>query len=120
MKTLAQRHGNTADHIYDIYLDDAGDFAFNEGRSAYGDILAAAMRTLEGEMQLDTDRGIPYQRTVWESVTKENVWEIYVRRTITAYPFVVRIESLNVSIENGNLHYTLVVETTDGTVEITE
>ena len=119
MKTLAQTDDGLG-HIYDSYLDDDGDFAFNEGRRAYGDILAAAIRTLEGEMQLDTDRGIPYQRTVWESVTHENVWEIYVRRTVTEYPFVVRIERLDVAVANGKLHYTLVVETTDGTVEIAE
>lgn len=119
MKTLAQSSSGNG-HIYDIYLKDDGDFAFSEGRTAYGNIIAAAIRTLEGELQLDTSRGIPYQRTIWESVTRERVWEIYVRRTVNEYPFVKRIERLDTNITKSELHYVLVVETTDGTIEITE
>lgn len=121
MRTLAQSEGNANGHIYDIYLDDAGDFVFNSGRRAYGDILASAIRTLEGELQLDTSRGIPYQRTIWETITRRNIWEIYVRNTVTAYPFVIRIESFTYSISaKRELTYVLIVETDAGTVEIAQ
>lgn len=119
MKSLAQKDGSETGHIYDIYLTDAGDFAFSSDREAYGNIIADAIRTLEGELQLDIERGIPYQRTIWETVSRLNIWKIYVRNTILKYPFVIGIDSMAINISNGNhLNYSITIQTNLGTVEV--
>ena len=119
MKALAQKDSSETGHIYDIYLTDAGDFAFSSDREAYGNIIADAIRTLEGELQLDIERGIPYQRTIWETISKVNIWKIYVKNTILAYPFVTGIENMSVNVGNGkNLTYTITIQTDLGVVEV--
>lgn len=118
MKTLTQTTAD-ASHVYDISLTSAGDFQFSTDKSAYGMILEDAIRTLEGEMQLDTERGIPYQRTIWQARRNLAVWEIYVRETISSYSFVINIEDFTTSIdEDGALAYSVTVKTDDGTVEV--
>lgn len=118
MKTLTQTTADTS-HVYDISLTSAGDFQFSADKSAYGTILEDAVRTLEGEMQLDTERGIPYQRTIWQSSRNLAVWEIFMREAVSRYPFVVNIEDFTVNVDgNGALSYTMTILTDDGTVEV--
>lgn len=118
MKTLTQTTAGTS-HVYDISLTSAGDFQFSADKSAYGMILEDAVRTLEGEMQLDTERGIPYQRTIWQSRRNLAVWEIFMREAVNKYPFVINIESFETSVnEDGVLSYTMTILTDDGTVEV--
>lgn len=117
MKTLAQTE-SAGEHSYDIYLTQDGDFALSDGVHAYANIIADTVRTLEGEMQLDVDRGIPYQRTIWTSVSELGIWEIYVRNAVNALPFVVAIEDMDVVVDGKHLSYTLVVRTDEGAVEV--
>ena len=117
MKTLAQTE-SAGEHSYDIYLTSTGDFAFSEGVRAYANIIADTVRTLEGEMQLNVDRGIPYQRTIWTSVSELGIWEIYVRNAVNSLPFVVAIEDMDVVVDGTHMSYTLVVTTDEGAVEV--
>lgn len=121
MRTLKQTTSG-GNHVYDIGIGADGDFLFtsaDDPREAYGNIVADAIRTLEGELQLDIERGIPYQRTIWETVGRLNVWKIYVRRTILDYPFVRAIENFDISISNGReLDYKITITTDYGTVEV--
>lgn len=118
MKALAQKGSSETGHVYDIYLTDAGDFAFRSDREAYGNIIADAIRTLEGELQLNVEGGIPYQRTIWKSVSELNIWEIYVRDAVNALSFVSGIDDFIVNVDGSHLDYTLVVSTDAGAVEV--
>lgn len=117
MKTLAQ-HDSSGEHSYDIYLTPDGDFAFAEGTRAYANIIADTVRTLEGELQLNVEGGIPYQRTIWKSVSELNIWEIYVRDAVNALAFVSGIDDFVVNVDGSHLDYTLVVSTDAGAVEV--
>jgi len=117
MKTLRQTDDG-AEHTYDISLDSSGDFAFSEGVRAYANIIADTVRTLEGEMQLNVDRGIPYQRTIWTSVSELGIWEIYVRDAVNNLPFVIAIDNMDVIVDGKHLSYTLLVRTDEGAVEV--
>jgi hypothetical protein len=117
MKTLRQTDDG-AEHAYDISLDSSGDFAFSEGKAAYANIIADTVRTLECEMQLNIDRGIPYQRTIWTSVSELNIWEIYIRDAVNALAFVSGIDDFVVNVDGSHLDYTLVVSTDAGAVEV--
>lgn len=118
-RTLAQNLSGDGNHAYDISLDESGDFAFSSGLSAYADIIADKVRTLEGEMQLDIEGGIPYQRTIWDNMSELDVWKIYVRQTVSALPFVKSIVSFTTNVSDGKmLSYVLEVETDIGTVTV--
>ena len=117
MKTLKQTDDG-AEHAYDISLDSSGDLAFSDGKAAYGSIIEDVVRTLEGEMQLDVDYGVPYQRTIWRSISELAIWEIYVRRLVTDLEFVRDIESLYTEVDGTHLSYTMTVNTDAGAVEV--
>lgn len=104
MKTLAQND------THDIYIDSNGLLATAVDRAACAHIIADAIRTLEGELQLDLDAGIPYERTVWQSVGGIPLWKHYVTTRVLAFPFVDSIQSLEVNVSsNREMSYRLVV-----------
>ncbi len=119
MKTLRQTSPDNS-HLYDISLDAAGDFVFSEGLEAYGNIIADAIRTLKGELQLDVERGIPYDETVWDSVTKVWRWKALVSAAVRAYGFVYDVSRFDVEVDppRRQLSYQMRVVTDAGTVEV--
>ena len=105
MTSFAQNSNN------DIYCID-GILAVANGKDAQAHIIADTVRTLEGELQLDIDAGIPYQRTIWVSRSNVELWEHFVREAVLALPFVREIMSLDISLATEHeLHYTLTVRT---------
>jgi len=103
----------------DIYLVN-GDLAVSSGKTAQGQIINAAIRTRRGELQLDTERGIPYFETVFESPSKDNIdlWESSVRDTIMGFDFVESIEKFDIQMdyERNVLRYSAKVKTVDGDI----
>ena len=92
-----------------------------DGKEAYGIVIASAIKTLEGEIQLNTNKGIPYQRTLWQSRNRADIWEHYVRERILAFDFVSTINSFEYSTDvNGVFKYTIEIATNDGDVTVTE
>lgn len=101
----------------DIYLVN-GDIAMADGKDARAQIISAALRTRRGELQLDTERGVPYFETIFQSGSRYNIqlWEAYVRKTVSEFDFVKSISSFvyDIDYKTGIIRYTLVVEGTDG------
>lgn len=95
-------------------------FALATGREAYGTVIADAVRTLKGELQLDVEAGIPYLETVFESRGKVEQWKYYVRERIRQFPFVRGVDDFVTSFdgETGKLTYSLVVRTDEGEVTV--
>lgn len=111
MKTLAQDSQN------DIVIA-GGDFKIASGVDAYAVIIADAVRTVTGELQLDTERGIPYFETVFKSVNGIDIWKSDVRKRVIGFSFVKSIDSFDVSYANKKLDYTMMITTDSGTVTI--
>lgn len=107
----------------DIYLIN-GDIAMVDGKDAKAQIISAALRTRRGELQLDTERGIPYFDTIFQSGSRYNtqLWEAYVRKTVMEFDFVKSISSFDYDIDykTGMIKYTLAIEGTDGTQIVIE
>lgn len=103
----------------DIVIKD-GNFAFAYDKDACAHIIADVVRTLEGELQLDTEAGIPYERTIWSSIKNIPLWRHYVTQAVTKLPFVSEITSFTTELIGGNiLSYELnITLTTDETVTV--
>lgn len=114
MKVLAQNGMN------DIFLDSKGDFVFAEGVDAYATILADAVRTLIGELQLNVEAGIPWLETVFNSPNEIPLWKHNVSKMVLSYPFVESITSIATEIipDSKTMKYTLTVVTDLGNVEV--
>lgn len=112
------------DAANDIYLVN-GDIATSAGNDARAQIISAIIRTRRGELQLDTDRGIPYLETIFNSAGKRwlDLWEGSVRTAIRECEFVDSILSFDYSIdyERSSVSYRAVVKTVDGdTIEVAQ
>ena len=93
--------------------------SFNDGKQAYADIIGDAIRTVRGELQLDTERGVPYFETVFKSVNGIDIWKNDVRKRVLKFPFVKSIDSFDVSYANKKLEYTMRLTTDTGDVTVT-
>ena len=114
MKTLAQNSAN------DIYIGSDGGLATVDELNAYSIVIADAIRTVRGELQLDTERGVPYFETVFKSVNGIDIWKNDVRKRVLEFPFVKSIDSFDVSYANRKLEYTMRLTTDAGDVTVTQ
>lgn len=117
MTTLKQNGASN-----DICIDDSGDIALASGLDAYATIIADEIRTCLGELQLNTEVGIPYFETIFKGVNAVSIWRMYVTRATTALPFVKNIRSMDVEIDSQSkvLSYTMEVETDEGVVTVSQ
>ena len=90
-----------------------------DGVEAYAVIIGDAIRTVRGELQLDTERGVPYFETVFKSVNGIDIWKNDVRKRVLEFPFVKSIDSFDMSYANRKLEYTMCLTTDAGDVTVT-
>ena len=116
MKTFSQDSHN------DIRIGSDGQFATVDGLDAYSAMIADVVRTVRGELQLDTERGVPYFETVFKSVNGIDIWKNDVRKRVLALSFVRSIDSFSASWkpEDHILSYSMTVSTDNGTVTISQ
>ena len=114
MKTFSQDSHN------DIRIGSDGQFVTVDGLDAYSSVIADVVRTIRGELQLDTERGVPYFETVFKSVNGIDIWKNDVRKRILEFPFVKSIDSFEASYVNRKLEYTLHISTDAGDVTVTQ
>lgn len=93
MTTLAQGKSN------DISVGTDGLLATASGKAAYEQIVAAAIRTLTGELQLDLERGVPWMSTLLARKNRTEIWKHYVEKRVAAFDFVERVKSLAVEFD---------------------
>ena len=91
-----------------------------DGVEAYAVVISDAIRTVRGELQLDTERGVPYFETVFKSVNGIDIWKNDVRKRVLEFPFVKSIDSFDVSYANRKLEYTMRLTTDAGDVTVTQ
>lgn len=127
MKAFRQKNGNN-----DIYLDETAtvvrqgievpvmEISMATDKNAYAYIIGDAIRTIRGELQLDTENGIPYFATVFDRSDKLSIWKHYVEKKILGFDFVTGISTFDAEVSgNGHtLKYNMIVNTIDGEVNI--
>lgn len=88
------------------------------GKTAYALAIINAIRTIYGEIQLDTSLGIPYMQTVFLGYRYLRGWKIDVVQRILDFDFVLGIESFEVYFAPGEktLRYVIRIKTEDGVV----
>lgn len=82
----------------DIYLVN-GDIATVDSTEAKAQIISAILNTRRGELQLDTERGIPYFETVFDSPSNVQLWRAYCMKAVTELEFVSSILSFDHEID---------------------
>lgn len=104
----------------DIVLDANGQISVVSGKNAYILIIADTVRTLKGEPVFATDAGVDYFNTVFQSASRISIWKHHVIEAVSKLPFVLSVVSLeaNWSVASKTMDYTLVVETDEGSLTV--
>lgn len=93
MTTLAQGAKN------DISVGADGLLSTVLGKNAYEQIVAAAIRTLTGELQLDLERGVPWMSTMLARKNRTEIWKHWVEKRVAEFDFVERVKSFTVDFD---------------------
>lgn len=114
MKTIDRNGSN------DIFLSADGQFQMCDGKKCKALILEAAILTLTGELQLDTEQGIPYFSTVFAHSGKIKEWADSVQMRVSEFPWVKNIPSFtyDFNYRTEMLQYSMEVEVDEGVVLI--
>lgn len=104
-----------------VLTQDGTDYAIATGVEAYGIIIADAIRTLVGELQLDVQRGIDYENTVFASASRLIQWKRDVQDAVTEFDFVKSVKTFEANVVDGNtVSYRLEVVTDSGLTVVTD
>lgn len=114
MKTLTQDSNN------DIILDGNGQISVSSDIDAYKFILEDAVRTILGEVQLNTNMGVPYFTTVFSDKRDILLWKDRMKEIVMGYDFVLSVYNFDVKVDymNKTLSYTMNITTTSGDITI--
>lgn len=92
-----------------------------DGKVAYAQTIEAAVLTVKGELQFDTEQGIPYFDTIFRSAKRAALWKAYVASRVEEFSFVKSITQFDYTIDYKNhvVNYEMRVNTDKGKVTIT-
>lgn len=106
----------TDSNTNDLFLDGCHNIATRTGVEAILNVVANALRTLQGELQLNTLAGVPYFETVLQIQSPDiSVWEGYMIQEAEKVQGVIRVNEMRSKIENNILTYEMEILTEYGT-----
>ena len=107
-------------HYNDLYLDELGNIAMVSDLEALKNVIENVLRTQLGELQLNTQKGIPYFQTIFSHQTNVQYWKAYMVEAIENIDNVIRCESFEIDINNEKnlLTYNSTIKTIYGDIFI--
>jgi hypothetical protein len=104
----------TVDENNDLVIGTDGKLSISADLDATMQACQQAAQAQLGEMILAVDQGVPNFETIWNGAPTTTQFEAYLRRQILAVDGVLDIVSLETSIANNVLNYTIVILTRYG------
>lgn len=102
----------------DIYLDGVDNLAMSADAEAIANIILNRQRTALGELQYNTDAGIPYFSTVFAAPPDMRMFEAFIIADAETVPGVVGVESFSVEVQHENVRFEMYVNTEFGRVAV--
>lgn len=111
--------GLDLDDNNDIHIDEkTGNIALVQDIDAVKVAVLCATKTNYGEIQLNTQFGVPYFETIFVAHPDIELWKSYMKEAILSIPKVLNISYFATYIENSLLKYAVVINTEYGQGEI--
>lgn len=92
-------------------------FATVDGKEAIAQVVEAILKTQRGELQLDTDRGIPYFETVFTSRRYAPLWASYMEDAIRGCEYVKSLDNFTYAPNGETMNYRADFTTVNGETE---
>lgn len=98
----------------DIYLDGSNNLAMKEDINAIGDIFLNKARTNLGELQFNSNIGIPYFSLIFTSNPNLRIWQKLLEDTALSINGVEEITDFQKEINQNLLTYSITIKTQFG------
>lgn len=108
MKTIDTNNNN------DIFTDGSGNLALAADMAAVQHVCENAALTLKGEIQLDTQAGIPYFDIVFGAHPNLQRFKKYITDTLESVENVLAVSDFQLDYSDGILKYSVVITTPYG------
>lgn len=108
MKTIAINENN------DIYLTPSGNLAIKQDLAAMGDIFVNKAQTVRGELQFDSEKGIDFYNTIFNSPTEIELFQADLTEQLEDTEETDRVYSYKGSVNDGVYSYKAEVITSYG------
>lgn len=95
------------DNINDIYLDNSGNIAISENINALANISKNAVLTNYGELEYNTEKGIPYFTTIFTDTPLIDIFQAYIVQTVQNLDKVERVTDFEYTQKNGVFSYSI-------------
>ena len=112
MRTIAINQNN------DIYTDSSGNLVIKQDIDAIGDILVNKCQTNQGELLFNTDKGIDFFNTIFNSPAYVDLFQSQLVTEIENTEAVQRINDYNANVNKDIYNYTVSVQTEYGSIEL--
>lgn len=91
-----------------------------DGRIAQAQTIQAAILAVKGELQYDTEQGIPYFETIFDHPNKIDLWRAYVIDRVRKFEWVTDIINFTHEFDytNKTINYKMQVATNEGLVTV--
>jgi hypothetical protein len=107
------------DQNNDIYLDGYNNIAMKDDIQALNDIILNKVRTNLGELQFNSNLGIPYFTTIFSSVSDIDLWQKFVVDSALSTPYIEKVSNFEHEISNNNkLSYSMTIITDLGSMTV--
>ena len=93
------------DEHNDIYLDGANNLALADDREALANIVLNVFRTNYGELQFNTDDGIPYFATIFNNAPNVRMFEAFLRDRALAVPGIESVGAFSYTVSETPVEY---------------
>lgn len=94
-------------------------FSTVENKYALAKISEQVVKTVKGELQFKTDRGIPYFQTIWNGAGSRKAWADFMVSAIEGIDGIEKVLSFNYAVRNRVVYYTALIRTVFGDTTIT-
>lgn len=112
MKTIAINGNN------DIYLTSSGSLAVKEDLEAMADILTNKVQTNKGELIYDTEKGIDFMNTIFNSPSEPELFQAELIEQLEDTDGVKNVYSYSSSVANNVYSYTADIITDYGNITL--
>lgn len=112
MKTVAINENN------DIYLTPSGNLALKRDLEAMGDIFINKSQTVRGELQFNTEKGIDFLNTIFNSPSEPELFQAQLIEQIEDTDETQNVYSYTSNLKDGIYSYTADITTSYGNISL--
>lgn len=104
------------DNINDIYVNSSGNLAISQKADALANISKNTVLTNYGELEYNTEKGVPYFKTIFADVPLIDLFQASIVQTLSELDKVQRVSNFEYTVKDGIFSYSVKEKTDYGEI----